>query len=226
MGSPSWTVRPTVHSRSRVCASDRGSTARAASPSSPAGKLTSKVTDRSTRWLPCVVAHLVAARGDRERLRARALAGDRVDVGGAAPRDGGQQQLHRGEVGVLSPAPDEGLTAAGVDRLPAALPDLGELDRAEGLAAGRSWRASLPEPARGPAPPAPGAAQRRNGGAARRYGGRGGRPPAPAPRSRSSARSRSEWLRPSTIPKDRYCVLMVFHLPSTRSGSVRVLTCM
>ena len=50
----------------------RGSTARAASPSSPAGNRTSSVTDRLTRWLPSLVAHLVAARGHRERSAPRA----------------------------------------------------------------------------------------------------------------------------------------------------------
>ena len=51
-GSPRVTVRPTVQSRSWICWMVRGRISRAASPPSPSGKVTSRVTVSWTRWLP------------------------------------------------------------------------------------------------------------------------------------------------------------------------------
>ena len=65
-----------------------------------------------------LVADLVALGSHVERLGRGPLAGDQVDVDGAAAGDGRQQQLDRGEVGALtrpdgehSPASVRGLVA-------------------------------------------------------------------------------------------------------------------
>ena len=106
-GSPRVTVRPTVQSRSWICWMVRGRISRAASPPSPSGNVTSKVT---LSWTMCEAVPRRGPCGPRrglgKSLERRPLADDVVEVGGTATDQRREQQLDRREVGVL-PRPDQ-----------------------------------------------------------------------------------------------------------------------
>ncbi len=94
-----------------------------------------------------LVADLVALGPGREGLERRALAGDVVEVDGAAADQRGQQQLDRREVGVVAGA-DGHAAAPLVGGHPAVLADLVEVDAAVGLGSGLGCHGGQPARAR------------------------------------------------------------------------------